>query len=353
MNPIRLAIIGNGLISHAHAAGFGAIEGVKLVACCDIIEDKAKAFAEKYGIPSYYTDHRELLDREKPDAVSVAVPDAAHAVISMDALARGIHTLCEKPLSYDLKSAGEMKDAALKALSKGVVNGVNFAKRSYGCSQKAAQLVRSGELGRILRFEAHYRQSWRIADYWGKSSQVPAFQWRMSKRHGSLGCIGDIGVHVFDLVSYVCGDFEGMYCTLDNYGLEPGGEGEYVFDANEAMHAIVRLKSGITGSVNASRTDTGFGDEVALLVFGDKGALDLNQTRKKEDMLLVCKGSDIHTAVWKPAVCPPDSDNFSRFIESVRTGKQGSPSFEEAWRVQKYLDAGFRSAETGSYVTTD
>ncbi|MBP5273407.1 MAG: Gfo/Idh/MocA family oxidoreductase, partial [Abditibacteriota bacterium] len=345
MKKIRLAIIGNGLISHAHAAGFRAIEGVEIAACCDIIEEKAKSFAGQYGIPAYYTDFTELLDKEKPDAVSIATPDAVHAAMATEALKRGVHTFSEKPLSSDLEGAAKMNEAACEAAGKGIMTGVNFPKRVFPCSQKMAEMVCGGELGRVLRFEARYRQSWRTTDCWGESSKNPAFQWRLSKKHG-LGCIGDIGVHVFDLTSYVCGDFEGLFCCLDCYDLEPRKAGGYVFDANEAMHSVVRLKNGITGAIHTARTDTGFVDEVSLIVFCENGALDLNQAREADKMLLVCRGENRNRAVWEPVECPPVPDNYRSFIDSVKSGKQGRPSFAEGYKVQKYVDAGFRSAET-------
>ena len=339
MQKLRVAVIGNGLISHSHAAGYRAIEGVEIAACCDIIEERAKSFAARYSVPAYYTDYTELLD-------------AVHAAPAVEALKRGIHTLSEKPLSGDLAGALRMKNAADRAAEKGVMTAVNFTKRVYNCSQKMAEIVKSGSLGRVLRFEAHYRQSWRTTEYWGDSSQNPAFQWRLSKKHG-MGCIGDIGVHVFDLTSFVCGDFEGLFCALDCFDLEPAGAGGYTFDANQTMHSFVRLKNGASGTVNASRIDTGFGDEVALKVFCEKGALDLNQAREEKDMLLICEGESRHKAAWERVDCPPTPDNYRRFIDSIREGRQGQTSFAGAYRIQTYLDAGFRSAAANRYVTIE
>ena len=93
---LRVAIIGNGNISNYHVAGYKALPHLcEVVACCDIDLEKAKNYAARYGIPAVYTDYNEMLEKEKPDAVSVCTWNAAHKGATVAALNAGAHVICE------------------------------------------------------------------------------------------------------------------------------------------------------------------------------------------------------------------------------------------------------------------
>ncbi|MBR4467340.1 MAG: Gfo/Idh/MocA family oxidoreductase, partial [Clostridia bacterium] len=96
----RIGIIGCGNISHCHLGGYKAMpDRVELVACCDIDEPKAKAYAEANGFKSYYKDYNEMLAKEALDAVSVCTWNAAHCGATVAALNAGCNVLCEKPMA--------------------------------------------------------------------------------------------------------------------------------------------------------------------------------------------------------------------------------------------------------------
>ena len=148
---MKIAIIGTGGMANAHARRFKEIKGVAITACCDIVPERAKAFAEKWGIPRQYTDYEELLDSEELDAVSIVTVDAAHAPITLAAVAKGRAVLCEKPMAVTLRDARKMRDAAL---AKGVVNMINFSYRNSCGLQAASRLVADGGIGRVIHVEA-------------------------------------------------------------------------------------------------------------------------------------------------------------------------------------------------------
>src|SRR5205807_1847038 len=110
-NP-RVAVIGAGWAGEfVHTRGWKAA-GARLVGIADARIERAQRLAEAYEIENTYTDWRDMLDREKPDAVSVALPNAFHEEAVTAALQRGAHVLCEKPLSTTVASARRMFDAA-------------------------------------------------------------------------------------------------------------------------------------------------------------------------------------------------------------------------------------------------
>ncbi len=348
---IRLAIIGTGGMANAHAQAFAAIGGCRVVACCDIVPGRARAFADKHRIPAAYDDARAMLKQERLDGVSVVTPDRAHAAAALLAIARGLHVMCEKPLADTLPDARRMRDAARR---KKLLTAVNFSYRNNPATQKAAELVASGKLGRLRHVEGNYLQSWLVGRQWGDWHTSEAFLWRLSTKHGSAGTLGDIGVHLYDLTSFVVGEFAELACTLKTFDKGVKRVGPYVFDANDSVATTVRFKNGALGVLDTTRWATGHTNTVALRVYGDRGALDLNLDRPPPETLRVCLGKDAHVPRWRGIACPPAPNMYQRFVAALKTGRQGQTSFEGGARVQAYLHASAVSARRGGrFVSVD
>jgi len=274
--------------------------------------------------------------------------DRAHCDPVLKTVAKGIHTMCEKPLSDNLRDARRMAEAARK---KGIITAVNFSYRNSPATQMAAKMVASGKLGRIIHVEGSYLQCWLVSRVWGDWRESTALLWRLSTRHGSLGCLGDIGVHLYDLTSFVVGDIAELQCELKTFDKGVKRIGEYVFDANDSFVSSVRFANGAIGTLHSSRWATGHPNTVACRVYGDQGALDLNLDRAPQEQLRMCVGrEDIDKAIWKPIECPPTPNMYQRFITAVRTGKQGQTSFEGAAKVQAYLHYSVVSHEKKQFV---
>lgn len=345
---IRIAIAGTGGMAQGHARRFQELSGCRVTACCDIQPDRAEQFAKTHGIPKGYTDLDEMLAAESLDAISIVASDRAHAPIALAAIRRGLHVMCEKPLADSLANARRMAQAARE---KGVLTAVNFSYRNPAATQKAAQIVRSGRLGRIMHVEGSYLQSWLVSPAWGDWHTTPAFLWRLSGRHGSLGTLGDIGVHLYDLAHFVVGPFAALSCELKVFDKGIKRSGEYVFDVNDSLVTTVRFACGALGVLHASRWATGQCNTVGLRVFGDRGAIDLNLDRPPESQLRICHGAKavVHSQ-WKDVACPPVPDMYARFIQSIRRGQQGQTSFEEGAMIQSYLHGSLESAQRGRWV---
>jgi len=345
---IHLAIIGTGGMAHSHARSFQAIPGCQVVACCDIVAGKAAQFAQKFNIPAAYENVDEMLDKEKLDAVSIVTTDRAHCQPSLKAIARGLHVMCEKPLADNLRNARRMAEAARK---KGILTAVNFSYRNAAASQKAAQIARSGKLGRILHVEGSYLQSWLPSKVWGDWRTIPALLWRLSTRHGSQGVLGDIGVHLYDLTYFVVGEFAELACELKTFPKGVRRIGPYVFDANDSMVTTVRFANGALGTLHSTRWASGHANTVSLRVWGEEGALDLNLDRPPESKLRACLGKKaVDAAAWKDVKCPSVPNMHQRFITSIKTGKQGQTSFEGGAVIQSYLHASLVAARKGGFV---
>lgn len=171
-------------MANSHAAHFKQIEDCEIVACSDRVPGRAAEFAARHGIASAYDSNDELLDKEQLDGVSVVTNDDQHKPVVLQVCERGLHVMCEKPLSTDVACAKEMVEAAK---AKGLITAVNFSYRNSPATQKAAELVAAGAIGRVIHVEGAYLQSWIPSKCWGDWHTTEAFLWRMSARHGSLG----------------------------------------------------------------------------------------------------------------------------------------------------------------------
>jgi predicted dehydrogenase len=344
---IKLAIIGTGGMAKGHAATFKNMKGVRVVAACDVDRPKAEAFAESYGIPAVYGDVDTMLAEAEIDAVSNVTSDAWHAPLSLKAIAAGKHVLCEKPLATNYPDAKAMADAARR---KGVINMVNFSYRNSSAIQKAHQLIAAGELGRIVHFEASYLQSWLTSHAWGDWSASPNLLWRLSTKHGSLGVLGDIGVHIVDFATFPAGDVKSVQCRLKTFSEIKGKRlGDYALDANDSAVMTVELKNGAIGTIHTTRWATGHTNSLRLRIYGEKGGLEIDLDTAY-DKLRICRGADLHKAQWKEVLCGKTPNIYQRFITSIKTGKNDQPDFARGATVQKVLDACLESDRTNGPV---
>jgi predicted dehydrogenase len=326
-----------------HARSFAAMRGVALTACCDIDQEKARAFAAQWKIPHWYVDYNEMLAADSLDAISNVTVDSMHAPISLAAISLGLPVLCEKPLATTLADARRMRDAARRG---NVVTHVNFSYRNSCGAQAAAELIRNGGIGRIIHVESSYLQSWLVQDAWGDWKTEEAFTWRLSTRHGSGGVLGDIGCHIYDLTALLCGDIAEITCTLKTFdkGIKDNRIGPFILDANDSFVSTVKLAGGGIGTVHATRWATGQINSLRVRVYGDKGAVevDLDTTY---DAYRVIRGSAIRRAEWKVVPCRKTPTQYQRFITAVRAGTSDVSDFDNGAKVQAYLDASFVSAK--------
>lgn len=158
--PFRAAIIGCGRMAQGHARAYLADPRVELVACADISDEAAAAFAGEFGIPHRSTDYRKMLERDRPEVVSICTHHQFHAPMTIDTagIAAPQAILCEKPIALDLASADAMI-AACQASGTLLVVG---HQRRYGRQYVAArEAIASGRLGEIISIDAfgHPRSS--------------------------------------------------------------------------------------------------------------------------------------------------------------------------------------------------
>ncbi len=346
MTDIRVVIVGTGGMANDHAEAYAEMPGVKVVAGVDTDAARLAAFCEKHAIPHGFGSVFDALSWGEFDAVSNVTPDAVHHPTTLPLLMAGKHVLCEKPLAANATDASEMTQAAADA---GVVNMVNLTYRNVPALVAAAQMVADGLIGEVRHFEAAYLQSWLTQPAWGDWSIESQWLWRLSTQHGSMGVLGDVGVHILDYATFVAGaDAASVSCRLTTFDKAEGNQiGEYPLDANDSMNMHLRLTSGAVGVIHASRFASGHLNDLSLRIFGTKGGLDVRFENSKS-CLRACLGDDLEVAKWVDVPTPDVPTNYVRFIEAVRIGAQVLPDFARGAALQEVLDLAVQSDADGS-----
>lgn len=350
MSDIRILIIGTGGMAKAHAEAYAAIPGCKVVAGVDTSSERLDAFRAKHGIEKGFASVADALAWGEFDAVSNVTPDAVHHVTTMPLLAAGKHVLCEKPLAANYADAAEMAAAAEKA---GIVNMVNLSYRNVPALMHAATMVAEGAIGEVRHFDASYLQSWLTQSAWGAWDKEPQWLWRLSTSHGSLGVLGDVGVHILDFATFAAGlSPTAVSCMLATYHKAPGDKiGEYVLDANDSATMQIRLENGAIGVVHASRFASGHLNDLTLKLFGTKGGLDVRLDNGKS-VLRASVGDNMLKGIWVDVETPAVKTNYERFIAAVQGGKPVLPDFARGAALQKVLDLAVAS-DAAKSVTLD
>ncbi len=340
---IRIAIVGTGGIANSHANAFKALKGCRLVAGVDLLPHTLGAYCDRHGIPERFDSVGALLDWGQFDAAVVATIDSAHVPCALPLVKAGKHVLCEKPIAPTASEGKRLVTASKKA---GVVNMINFSYRNNPVLHHARRLVESGKLGRLMHLEAHYLQTWLTAPVWGDWRSTPAWLWRLSTAHGSKGALGDIGVHIVDLATYVANEpIREVTCKLKSFPKAPGERiGDYHLDANDSALLQVELAGGALGSITTTRWATGHLNSLALTLHGEKGALRLDLDQSKDE-IEVCLGPDVAKAHFRKVKARRTPTMQQRFLHAIRTGKNDDSDFRRGWEVQRVLDACFLSAE--------
>lgn len=339
---VRVLIVGTGGMARAHAEAYAAMDGVRIVAGVDTDPDRLSAFQDRFGVEHGFASVDEALAWGEFDAVSNVTPDAIHHATTLPFLAAGKHVLCEKPLAANHADAVEMRDAAAAA---GVVNMVNLTYRNVPAVTAAAQMVQEGRIGEVRHFEASYLQSWLTQPLWGEWSKESQWLWRLSSAHGSLGVLGDVGVHILDFATLVAGaDPTSVSCRLTTFEKAPGGRiGEYVLDANDSFTMHLALSNDAVGVVHATRMASGHINDLRLRVFGTKGGIEAS-FEAEVSSLRICEG-DLSKPVWTEVDTPEVATNYQRFISAIQSGQSVQPDFARGALLQQSLDGSVRSDE--------
>jgi len=180
---LKIGVVGVGFWGSNHVRVLRELESVEMKAVCDIDLEKAKNVAKKFGVPKYYQNLDDMLNREELDAVTVCTPSVSHAEIAVRILESGLNVFVEKPLASNPDGCLRIIDAA-KSNNRFVMTG--FIERFNPAVSKAIELLKAGEIGEVIMSHA------RRIGWW-------------PQRIGDVGVIKDTAIHDIDLTRYIFG----------------------------------------------------------------------------------------------------------------------------------------------------
>jgi UDP-N-acetyl-2-amino-2-deoxyglucuronate dehydrogenase len=235
MKKFRVGIVGCGNIFPMHAISVSQLENVELAAVCDIKEDRAKAKAEEFHC-NYYTDYKEMIDKENLDAIHICLPHYLHAPAAIYAANAKVNVLTEKPMAIKLEDAESMIQAAKE---NDVTLGVIFQNRYNPGSKLIKSTLESGELGRIL--SGRLSVNWcRTAEYYRQDD------WRGTWDKEGGGVIINQAIHTMDLMRWLVNDeIESVEVNLSNRAHD-------TIEVEDTAEGIVKYKNGVTTLIYAT-----------------------------------------------------------------------------------------------------
>lgn len=208
MNELKVGIIGIGNMGSTHAKSIyeGNINRLKLVAVCDIDQNKLKLAKEQFPSVLTYEDFNELLNSKEVDAVIIATPHFLHTEIAIKAFEAGLHVLTEKPAGVRASDVLKMNAAAEKSNK---VFGIMWNQRTNPLFQKAKELVENGTLGTMKRLV------WIITNWYRTQNYYDSASWRATWSGEGGGVLLNQAPHNLDLWQWIFGMPDEIYATCD------------------------------------------------------------------------------------------------------------------------------------------
>jgi len=323
---IRFGIVGFGL----HAVR-RLMPGFQLSSNCTVTAlqrrdpEKAKASAEEYKIPHYFTSVDDLCRSSEVDAVLVTSPNACHRLDVLTALRRGKPVLCEKPMGMDAEECREMVDTAHRLR---LLLGVAQVFRFHESTARIRARVQSGDLGRLVFARSEF----------SFDARTHQRKWLTDRALAGGGPIADIGVHCIDTLRYILQD---EIVRVHARTVSDSNSGEV--EASAIL--TLQFRAGTLGTVLVSYRVP---YRTPLEIVGEAGEILAN------DALTVDKPVKIefHTN-GKPAITE-EVDNqlaYARQVDSFAAALEGKGKFpapgEVGWQNQIILDAAYQSMRSG------
>jgi predicted dehydrogenase len=225
MAPVRIGVIGAGLIGKRHLGVLLGDPGYEAAAIADP-SPAAAALARKHGI-AYYEHYERMLDQVRLDGAIVATPNQLHVVAGLACIARKVPVLVEKPIAASVADALELMAAADNA---GVAVLTGHHRRHHPILQKAAEVIREGALGRVTA----------VVCLWLNHKPDGYFDLTWRKEPGG-GPVLINGIHDIDCMRMLCGEIERVQAAT--------ASGARNFPVEDTGAAVLQFKSGALGTL--------------------------------------------------------------------------------------------------------
>jgi predicted dehydrogenase len=330
----KVAVIGTGDMGNQHVKGWN-LAGHEVVSVTDIDPERANELASKYGVKKVYSDYKEAIGDPEAEIVSICLPLALHAPVTVYAASQGKHIFCEKPLARNFQEVAEMEAAVAKA---GVQFGLGFQRNLSRGVHTVKEAVQEGRLGRPVVFQCDS-----VAQI--RPKRV------MHDADGNAGPIMDLGCHYFVMFQTVFGSLPKTVYARGQIMAKDREELAHIPRlAIDTAQITVEYESGDIGEFSVSwgmppdfkmkaRTDRIYGPLGGMEggFNGNPKSLKLYEGNQTEELKLEGYES-LHR------------EQFDLFINALNEGNPAPVSFEAGKDVLAVTLAIFKSIETGQVV---
>lgn len=272
--PIRLGMVGGGkdaFIGAVHRIASRIDGRYELVAgALSSTPAKAEESGRALGLDEdrIYADFEAMAKREARlkngiEAVAIVTPNHVHYPAAKAFLKRGIHVICDKPMTSTLADARKLAKAADNS---DALFFLTHNYTGYPMVRQAREMVHNGDLGTIRVVQVEYPQDWLTVEQSNKQAD-----WRTDPaRSGAGGSTGDIGTHAYNLACFITGQSaESLAADLQSF--VPGRQ------VDDNGHVMLRYASGARGMLWCSQVAPGNENNLKIRVYGDKGGLEWHQ----------------------------------------------------------------------------
>ncbi len=362
-DTVRIGVIGTSwwadamylpaLTNHPLADVRGVVGGTR--------RDHTREFAARWGVPGAYDAVEDLYAAEALDALVVLSPNVHHFRYAMDAIERGLHVLCEKPLAMTSGQARQLAEAAERA---GVVNMTPFTYRFMPVTRHVKDLLDDGFIGRPYHLNMRY-----YADY-GRSG---AYSWRFDLDQAGAGISGDLGSHWAYLARWFYGEITAVTAIFGHaVARAPRPDGVPFPAAEDSAMILLEFENGATGSLHVSAVahePSAFGQRHEMDLHGSDGTLHVLNDWNTIQRVDGCRAGEtalhelpipdrLYGTARRDTVGNTYKDTFRQhdhmargFVTAIATGTGASPDFRDGLAVQRVVDAAGRSSRDGRRVT--
>jgi UDP-N-acetyl-2-amino-2-deoxyglucuronate dehydrogenase len=337
----RFGVIGAGVAGEIHVAAMRTVPGVEVRAVADAVPGRARALADRHGIPEVYESGEALAARAPVHAVAVLTPHHLHLPYVRAAAEAGRHVLVEKAIAHTVAAADEL--IAL-CRARGITLAGIFQNRFTPAARRLRETVESGSLGRVL-----------LASVTAKEHRAPGYfldsPWRGRKAEAGGGVLMIQAIHMIDLLHWVLG--------MPTRVVARTRAAVHRVEVEDTAIGLLELPGGVIVALQAT-TAAMPEQPPSVEILGERGTARVSGSWGHLAFeLRPGPGTEGSPAVAAPGSRPgqtsvvPYAAQIADFVAAVQEGRAPLVDGPEARKALVIVEALYRSAETGGWVTVD
>lgn len=349
---LKVGIIGAGAIADRHLEAYIRNPHAQVVAIADINVERAKQKAEKYNVPMYCADYKEILEDKTIDAVSIVTPTFTHSNIAIEALKAGKQVLCEKPPAMNVSETEAMVNAAQET---GNLLMFAFVLRFNQPTKLMKEQIDSGNMGDILHADIFRLRRYRIVGGWfmdkAKSGGGPLMDWSIHQIDQAMYLMGYPKVkQVLGFATKANNDLIGRIRGIDGGGDYTSADAAFKNCTIENMATgYVTLDNGASLYVKTGCIAYSVSYGVSMELIGTKGGVKF----ENEQITMLSNMND-YMVETKPVIennVNPYDGEVNHFVECCMNHTKCICEGWQAIELMKIIEGIYQSAETGQVVS--